>query len=131
MVDTELISNVDAEQLEEAYIRCNPLFAALDSRGRVKAEMILRELNAAAPELNQDDILDLFRRLCLLVQVVGDVDANWSRVVGDGSRPDILPSALFALVSTETAFESSEGDDASVFFARDILEDAYALFRPN
>ena len=92
---------------------------------------ILDALENAQPQLDKDEIVDLFRRLCLTIQLVSDIDANWTESGYHGERSETLPSALFELASSETAFEQTEDGYACTFFARDILEDAFAMLRPN
>jgi hypothetical protein len=125
------LPTVDPKHLEAAYLDCAKLFNDIHPDGSVSAESILDKINETQTPTHDSDTLDLFRRLCLLVQLVADIDANWSEYGFAGTRPDTLPSLLFELASSEIAFESTNGQYASTFFLRDILDDAIALFRPN
>lgn len=131
MSDTELIASVDAAQLQSAYRRCRELFDETDAEGRLRASAILTELQKVSENLSPGDVLDLFRRVCLMVQLVSELDAKWPACDGYASPPEIFPMSLFIMVSEETAFETSQGKHASVFFARDLLDDALAILRPN
>lgn len=128
---TETLPTVDPKQLEQAYIRCSHLFKDTGLDETVSASAVLDVLEKTQPRLDRDETVDLFRRLCLTVQLVADIDANWSDAPLSGERPDALPSALYQLASTETAFEQEEDGYASTFFARDVLDDAFAMLRPN
>lgn len=131
MGQTETLPTVNPALLEKAYLRCAQLFEDKQLDESVWASEILETLEKSQPLLDKDETVDLFRRLCLTVQLVADIDANWDDSGLSGERPDILPSAIFQIASTETAFEEMEEGYASTFFARDVLDDAFALFRLN
>jgi hypothetical protein len=128
---TETLPTVDPARLEQAYTRCSHLFKDTGLDETVSASTVLDTLQKTQPLLDQDETVDLFRRLCLTVQLVADIDANWDDAPVTGERPTVLPLALYQLASTETAFEQAEDGYASTFFARDVLDDAFSMLRPN
>ena len=128
---TETLPTVDPARLEQAYERCAHLFEVKQTDESVCATEILETLGESHPDLPRDEIVDLFRRLCLTVQLVGDIDANWTGNGFSGERPRRLPSALYEIAGTETAFEETDDGYANTFFVRDVLIDAFAVLRPN
>lgn len=128
---TETLPTVDPKDLEAAYLECGDMFTEVNPDGSVTAKSIVNRLDRIQPAMQSSDALDLFRRLCLLVELVGDIDANWSDLGFAGERPQTLPDALFELASSEIAFESKIGELGSTFFMRDVLDEAISFFRPH
>lgn len=126
---TEMIAIVDPDQLESAYCYCAHLFVESRPGGAINAEGVLDYLGRAFPNLEPCDQIDLFRRLCLTVQLVSEVDVNWEFVDIQGERPNPLPPAFFELTGTELAFEGIADGRASSFFARDLFQDALISVR--
>lgn len=129
-IETELLPAVDPIRLASAYEHCADMFEEIMPDGSIDTTAILSELDRTQQFFDNEETIDIFRRLCLTVQLVGDVDANWSDVQS-GQRPSELPFAFFELAGSETAFEEVSEGYGSIFFARCILDEAFSAFRPN
>lgn len=125
------LESVDPKSLEAAYVQCAHMFDDIELDGCVNPHDILEIIDLTQPNLEKEEVVELFRRLCLTVQLVSDLDANWDDSGLVGNRPDRLPPALFHLASSEIAFEESDGDYCNSFFAREILDDAFRTLRPS
>jgi len=129
--DPELLTPVAPLQLEQAYRVCAHLFEDTKLDGTVNAEAILDEIEKVTENVSKADVIDIFRRLCLTIQLIGDIDANWIESGYPGDRLERIPSALFELAGSETAFEEMDGGYANTYFARPVLDEAFALLRLN
>lgn len=121
---TEMLAIVEPDLLEDAYGRYAYLFIERHPGAQISAEGVLDALGRGFPDLEPCDLIDLFRRLCLTVQLVSEIDANWEALDPRKSRPSALPSGFFELAAIELAFEGTTNGHSSTFFARDVFSDA-------
>lgn len=130
--NAEELPTVDPSILQAAYERCSGSFADWTAgRDMVSGRDFLQRLKTNAPEMDEIDTLNLFMRLCLLVQLIGQIDIEWTQSGLLYDRPGTLPFALFHLASTEPAIEQTNDQYTSVQFERDVIAEAIAFFRPN
>lgn len=122
------ISPVSPEDLRLAYERCHSLFAMTYAAGAAPAGQILEAIETEFPNFDTSDVIEMFKRLCLTVELISFVDANWNEAGFTGDRPGSLPRALFELTSVEPAYEAVMDGQGSTYFERDVLEEAFLVF---
>ena len=126
---TENVPEVDPQHLRLSYIRCSHVFGETETAGSIKANDVLAQLSKIAPLLDPDQIFDLFRRLCLSVQLIADIDARWIDNGMPGTRPEAIPFAFYIFASAEAAFEDQYDGYTNTYFAREVVKEATSLFR--
>lgn len=125
------LATVDPKHLEVAYIECGIMFQDILPNDPDNGRKILERLTSLFQSLDRGEIVDLFRRLCLVVDLIADIDEHWTDFGYSGERSNFPPFALFEMASFESACEDTREGRLSIFFQRDLLEDAFQMVRPN
>lgn len=125
---TKKIPPVNPLHLAAAYEHCSSLFEFCDRDRPLPAARILNVLENSLLVLDRPTILTLFKRLCLAIDLLRTVDANWNDARLSFNRHEDLPRAFFELASVEPAYEAMSDAEGSVFFERDIIDEAFLAF---
>lgn len=125
------IAPVNPHELRRAYLKCRSILEHLEDRRAIPVGKTLKQIHVAVPRLSRDEVVQVFRRLCLTLDLTAYVDANWKDAGFTAKREYELPFALFELASVEPAYEAIFEGYASVHFEHDLLDEAFATFQLN
>lgn len=130
-VETNEVLPVEPDHLWRAFHGCSPVFDDIEDDGEFPASVLLDAIHTALPDVSRTQVIMLFQRLCLMVDLANEIRDSRQETDPDFEYEDCFPFAFFELVSVEPAYELVLDGKANVQFKHDVLKDALATFWLN